>query len=191
MTISVRNECATALRTCLEIWSPSIKVLELHASSPLSADRENVTDYPPITTIPMTELRELFMFAPFFNASALLFLPKLEVMDVTSETYSECRELARLIGEGHGPCLRIIHIHLLGQTSGIPEHPPIDDVTVKSQLQVLKEFRRVCEPRGITVSDGYLSPLEDEIFGELEMPASPDNDWPHDLDELLLIEDDL
>ena len=116
----------------------------------------------------MVELRKLFMRAPLLNTSALGFLPKVELLDVTKEEYSEGGELARHISKEQMPCLRKVHVHILGYKLGTRDPfgspMPVSPEDEHAKLQVLKELRSVCEPQKISVSDTYISYWDDDDF---------------------------
>lgn len=181
ITVFVGMDCSAVLRNCLEVWSSSLK--HLHANTYTFFYSGSVPpDFSPAFTPSMAkldELRSLDTSAPFFAASALALLSKMEKLRFTRGTYLQCMELAKLIGKGEMPCLRELEMSLF-EFNGSP--PPDEERKLRDQREdeVGRELRRVCTPREIFYRDNLTSVEELEAhygYSEDVYSEESDNDW--------------
>lgn len=177
----VEKDCSAVLQRCLEKWSSSLKRLSFNAYA-FFYSGSVPPDFTPALTPSMAklhELRSLDVTAPFFTASALVLLPKLEKLRFRRGTYSQCMELAKLIGKGELPCLRELESSSFEFNGSLP---PDEEREACDRLEheVGSELRRVCRERNIFYMDIFTSEeelMEHDGYGEEIYSEESDNDW--------------
>ncbi|KLO06682.1 hypothetical protein SCHPADRAFT_910137 [Schizopora paradoxa] len=183
IAIFIGIDCGPVFKECLEVWSPSIKNLQIDMYEFLDPCPVPVGFLPPISLpmVELCELRSLDTSAPLFTVNALIRLLNLEDLRFTRGTYALCMELARLIEKGKMPCLQGVEMRGFEYEVHGPSAEEREEAKQR-ELEVGREFRRVCKPRNIFFRD-YSTPIKEieEHYGyhrhdDIHSEAS-DNDW--------------
>ncbi|KLO16557.1 hypothetical protein SCHPADRAFT_204068 [Schizopora paradoxa] len=169
-------ECNEALQHCLQIWSSTLRKLDIYFLS--DARRRNVgvnwRSACPAIGSPLHELRELRVLSPTTPPDSLIFLPKLQALTYSGEL-PDGLKLARIIQEGKLPCLRELGATFSrARFKDDEEFPPEDTRNGVSFETVKEEIAKACERRHIHLRN----PSPATAVKEPDSPQSVDNDWP-------------
>ncbi|KLO09141.1 hypothetical protein SCHPADRAFT_580024 [Schizopora paradoxa] len=169
LSIMVGKDCGAALQQGLKARASSLR--QLHA---LRIDLTENTPFPddayPIIRWPMIELRELWIAYPLLDPSAMMFLPKLEILNFRGK-HSHAEELVQIIQLGVLPNLCEINFDFSCTSY------PWARWEINFEDDTIKELRRVCEERDIFFENS--SPYEKELevyyvgSGDSEASESP------------------
>ncbi|KLO15751.1 hypothetical protein SCHPADRAFT_248414 [Schizopora paradoxa] len=180
--IIIGFDCADALRGSLQIWSTSLKRIEVH--TPLYRGGTFPADQCPVIRIPMTELRKVSMSAPLLSVKALDLLPKLEDLHLRGHL-PEGMDLVRLIRGGKMPHLRILDAYFLKSMDlavNLDQPDTVEDERKKIEISV--ELEKACKELNISFRGTFVERYTDyEDYNENSVSSDggwwePDNPQP-------------